>query len=121
MIGKTYTLENIHYDFDKHAIRKDAEEILDGLLKTLHENPSLKIELASHTDSRGSDNYNKSLSQNRAQAAVDYLIDHGIARERMVAKGYGETRLLNRCANGVECSEVDHQTNRRTEFTVLAF
>lgn len=119
--GKTYTLENIHYDFDKHNIRKDAAEILDGLLKTLSENPTLKIELASHTDSRGSDSYNKALSQRRAQAAVDYLVSRGIARDRMVAMGYGETRLLNKCANGVVCSEEAHQANRRTEFTVLEF
>lgn len=121
VVGKTYTLENIHYDFDKHNIRKDAAEILDGLLKTLNENPTLKIELSSHTDSRGSDSYNKALSQRRAQAAVDYLVSRGIARARMVAKGYGETRLLNECANGVACSEEAHQTNRRTEFTVLEF
>lgn len=121
VVGKTYTLENIHYDFDKHNIRKDAAEILDGLLKTLNENPTLKIELASHTDSRGSDSYNKALSQRRAQAAVDYLVSRGIARDRMVAMGYGETRLLNECANGVACSDEAHQANRRTEFTVLEF
>lgn len=121
VVGKTYRLENIHYDFDKYNIRKDAAEILDGLLKTLKENPTLKIELASHTDSRGSDSYNLALSQRRAQAAVDYLVSRGIARDRMVANGYGETRLLNKCANGVACSNEDHQTNRRTEFTVLEF
>ena len=120
-MGITYTLENIHYDFDKHNIRKDAAEILDGLVQTLNENPTLKIELASHTDSRGDDSYNKALSQRRAQSAVDYLVSRGIARNRMIPIGYGETRLLNECANGVECSAEDHQANRRTEFTVLEF
>ncbi len=120
-VGKTFTLENIHYDFDKHTIRKDAAEILDGLLETLKDNPTLKIELASHTDSRGPDSYNKALSQRRAQAAVDYLVGRGIDRERMVATGYGETQLLNKCADGVMCSKEDHQANRRTEFSVLEF
>lgn len=121
VVGKTFQLENIHYDFDKDNIRKDAADILDRLLDILRENPTLKIELASHTDSRGSDSYNLDLSQRRAQSAVNYLVSRGINRDRMVAKGYGETRLLNRCANGVECSVAEHQANRRTEFTVLEF
>jgi len=117
--GKTFRLDNIYYDFDKYNIRKDAAAILDGLVKTLKDNPTLKIELSSHTDSRGSDKYNMTLSQKRAQAAVDYIVTRGIARDRMIAKGYGESKLLNRCANGVKCSEAEHQLNRRTEFTVL--
>jgi outer membrane protein OmpA-like peptidoglycan-associated protein/tetratricopeptide (TPR) repeat protein len=117
--GKTYRLENIHYDFDKDNIRPDAALILDELVNTMNEYPTLKIELSSHTDSRGSDAYNLDLSQRRAQSAVDYLISKGIARDRMEAKGYGETRLLNHCANGVDCSVPEHQANRRTDFTVL--
>jgi len=119
--GKTIRIENIHYDFDKDNIRPDAAKILDELVRTLRDNPTLKIELASHTDSRGSDVYNEGLSQRRAQSAVNYLISRGIARERLVAKGYGEKRLLNRCANGVGCSVAEHQENRRTEFTILEF
>ncbi len=88
-------------------------------MKVLKDNPTLRIELSSHTDSRGKDKYNMALSQKRAQAAVNYLVSKGIARDRMVAKGYGESKLLNRCANGVKCSEAEHQLNRRTEFTVL--
>ncbi|MEH6307379.1 OmpA family protein [Olivibacter sp. CPCC 100613] len=117
--GKTFRLDNIYYDFDKYNIRKDAAVILDGLVKILKDNPTLRIELSSHTDSRGRDKYNMTLSQKRAQAAVDYLVSRGIARDRMIAKGYGESKLLNRCANGVKCSEAEHQLNRRTEFTVL--
>lgn len=118
-VGDKFILENIHYDFDKHNIRKDAALILDRLVATMRDNPTLKIELSSHTDSRGSDSYNEKLSQRRAQAAVDYLVTRGIARERLVAQGYGEKRLLNRCSNGVACSVAEHQANRRTEVEVL--
>ncbi len=120
-VGQTFELENIYYDFDKHNIRPDAAAILDELVRTLRDNPTLKIELSSHTDSRGSHAYNESLSQRRAQSAVDYLVSRGIARDRMVAKGYGETKLVNRCADGVPCSRDEHQANRRTEVTVLEY
>src|SRR3546814_638006 len=120
-VGQTFELENIYYDFDKHNIRPDAAAILDELVRTLRDNPTLKIELSSHTDSRGSNVYNEALSQRRAQSAVDYLVSRGIARDRMVAKGYGETRLVNRCADGIPCSRAEHQANRRTEVTVLAY
>ena len=120
-VGQTFELENIYYDFDKHNIRADAAAILDELVRTLRDNPTLKIELSSHTDSRGSNAYNEALSQRRAQSAVDYLVSRGIARDRMVAKGYGETRLVNRCADGVPCSREEHQANRRTEVTVLEY
>ncbi|MEC3879930.1 OmpA family protein, partial [Parapedobacter sp. 10938] len=120
-VGQTFELENIYYDFDKHNIRPDAAAILDELVRTLRDNPTLKIELSSHTDSRGSNAYNEALSQRRAQSAVDYLVSRGIARDRMVAKGYGESRLVNRCADGIPCSRAEHQANRRTEVTVLAF
>src|SRR5690606_25568862 len=120
-VGKTFELENIYYDFDKHNIRPDAAAVLDELVRTLRDNPTLRIELSSHTDSRGSDAYNLALSQRRAQSAVDYLVSRGIARERMEAKGYGETRLVNDCGNGVPCSAEQHQANRRTEVTVLEY
>jgi len=120
-VGKSFVLENIHYDFDKHNIRSDAAAILDELVRTLRDNPTLKIELSSHTDSRGSDAYNMALSQRRAQAAVDYLVGRGIARHRVVAKGYGETRLVNDCSDGTPCSSEQHQANRRTEVTVLEY
>lgn len=120
-VGDTFELENIYYDFDKYNIRADAAVILDELVRTLRDNPTLKIELSSHTDSRGSDEYNEELSQRRAQSAVDYIVSRGIARDRLVAKGYGESRLVNECADGVPCSREAHQANRRTEVTVLAY
>ncbi|MBL1408106.1 OmpA family protein [Sphingobacterium faecale] len=119
--GDRFVLEDIHYDLDKYFIRKDAAVILDRLVKTMKDHPSLKIELSSHTDSRGSARYNEVLSQNRAQAAVDYIVSQGISRNRLIAKGYGETRLTNRCADGISCTEQEHQANRRTEVEILEF
>lgn len=120
-VGEKFVLENIYYDFDKFDIRPDAAIILDKLVVTMHKNPTLRIELSSHTDSRGSDTYNMKLSQKRAQAAVDYIVTKGIEKDRLVAKGYGETRLVNQCANGVKCTPEEHQANRRTEVEVLAY
>lgn len=117
--GKIYVLRNIYYDFDKANIRPDAARELNKLLAILKENPSIWIELGSHTDSRGADQYNQWLSQCRANSAVQYLIDGGIERERIKARGYGETMLLNKCANGIKCSHAEHQLNRRTEFKVI--
>jgi outer membrane protein OmpA-like peptidoglycan-associated protein len=117
--GKSIILKNILYDLDKYFIREDAKPELDRLVEFMKENPSLKVELSSHTDSRASDAYNMTLSQNRAKAAVDYIVSQGISPSRLIAKGYGETRLLNKCANGVPCTEAEHQLNRRTEFKVI--
>lgn len=120
-IGKTIAIQNIHYDFDKDNIRKDAAKILDELVRTMRDNPTLEIELGSHTDSRGIDIYNLDLSQRRARSVVNYLVSRGISRSRLTAKGYGETQLLNRCANGVKCTAAEHQANRRTEFKILKY
>ena len=120
-VGESFVLENIHYDFDQHNIRPDAAGILKELARTLRDHPTLKIELSSHTDSRGSRAYNLSLSQRRATAAVEYLVNCGIARDRMVAEGYGETRPLNKCSDGVSCTAEQHQANRRTEIKILAY
>ncbi len=117
--GGNWVLKNIHYDFDKSNIRSDAALILDNVVNILNQNPGLRIELSSHTDSRGKDDYNLRLSQQRAESAVNYLVSKGIAKSRLIAKGYGETRLLNHCGNAVDCSEEDHQMNRRTEIKVL--
>lgn len=119
--GGNWVLKNIHYDFDKSQIRPDAALILNNVINIMKQNPSLIIELSSHTDSRGDDQYNLGLSQRRADAAVEYLVKNGIERARLVAKGYGESRLLNDCGNGVNCSEEKHQENRRTEIQVLSF
>lgn len=117
----SWVLKNILYDFDKSNIRADAALVLDNVVSILKQNPSLRIELSSHTDSRGDDNYNMKLSQRRADAAVAYLVGNGISRSRLVAKGYGESRLINNCGNGVNCSEEKHQENRRTAIKVLDY
>ena len=85
----------------------------------MNENPSIKIELSAHTDSRGSDSYNRKLSQNRAESTVNYLIDHGISHKRLIATGYGESRLINKCLNDVYCTNKMHEQNRRVELKVL--
>jgi outer membrane protein OmpA-like peptidoglycan-associated protein len=82
--------------------------------------PDMKIELSSHTDARGKDDYNMDLSQKRAESAKTWIVAKGISADRIVAKGYGESKLLNRCTNGVECTEEEHQLNRRTEFKILS-
>lgn len=120
-VGATVRLKDIYYDLDRFDLREDAEASLKELIRTLTANPAMKIELSSHTDSRGNDGYNMQLSQRRAQSVVDYLISMGINKDRLIARGYGETRLLNRCANDVICSETEQQENRRTEFTILAY
>jgi len=117
--NKPIVLENIYYDTDKHYIRPDAALELDKLVQTLKDNPGIKIELSSHTDSRQTHSYNNLLSQLRAEAAVNYITSQGIGRMRMTAKGYGETQLRNRCADKVNCPEEEHQLNRRTEFKIL--
>jgi len=120
-LNKEIRIENIYYDFDKSDIRSDAAIELDKLVKVLNDNPTIWIELGSHTDSRGDDRYNQWLSQRRANAAVQYIIEKGISKNRISAKGYGETRLLNRCTNGIKCSAADHQLNRRTEFKIVKY
>ncbi|MBC5993837.1 OmpA family protein [Pontibacter cellulosilyticus] len=118
-VNRAIVLENIYYDLDKWDIRPDAATELDKLVAVLKSNPKVKIEMSSHTDSRESVKYNNVLSERRAKAAVDYLVSQGIDRGRLTAKGYGKSKLVNGCADGVECSEEDHQLNRRTEFKII--
>lgn len=119
-INSSFVLKDIYYDFDKWDIIPKSAMELDKLVKTLNEYPTLKIELSSHTDARGKDQYNMTLSSKRAKSAVDYIVSQGIPRSRLVAKGYGETRHVNKCVNGVECTEEEHQENRRTEVRILS-
>ncbi|GAB4256573.1 MAG: OmpA family protein [Vicingaceae bacterium] len=122
--GRVIEIENIYYDFDKWDLRPESKKVLDNLVVILNEHKTIKIELGSHTDSRGSDRYNQLLSQRRAQSVVDYLIAKGIKKERLIAKGYGETKPvvtdeeIAKMATEEE-REAAHQKNRRTEFTVL--
>lgn len=119
IIEKPIVLENIYYDLDKWFIRPDAAKELDRLVQVMADNPSLNIELSSHTDSRAGDQYNLVLSDKRAKAAVEYVVSKGIDAKRMKWKGYGESRLVNHCKNNVDCSEELHQQNRRTEFKAI--
>jgi peptidoglycan-associated lipoprotein len=117
---KEIVLKGILYDLAKADLREESIHILDSLIKTLRDNPTFVIEVASHTDSRADSAYNIDLSQRRAQSVVDYLQSKGIEVERLVPKGYGESRLLNDCKDGVECTEEQHQQNRRTSFSVVS-
>lgn len=118
--GTTIRLERIYYNFNDASIRPDARDELNTLVSILNNYPTLAIEIASHTDSRGGTSYNRQLSQRRADKVVAYLVRQGISASRLTPTGYGESQLLNQCADGVECSELDHQYNRRTEIIVQA-
>ncbi len=117
--GKQFVLEDLYYDLDKYEIRPDAAVTLDKLAKILQDNQEVRIEIGSHTDSRAAADYNMKLSQKRSEAVVAYLISKGIDKSRLVAKGYGETQLINKCADGVDCPESEHQANRRTVIEIL--
>ncbi len=119
-VGETFVLENIYYDLDKYNIRPDAAVELNKVIRFMILYPNAVIELSSHTDSRASFEYNATLSQNRAKSAAEYICKSGnIDPKRIIYKGYGETKLVNNCSDGVNCSETDHQLNRRTEITIL--
>jgi len=115
-----YSIETIYYDFNKWFIRPDAEKELNKLVQVMKENP-VTVELGSHTDSRGSKEYNVDLSQKRAESAVRYIVLQGIDAARITAKGYGESQLMNHCMDGIPCPPREHQANRRTEFKVTGF
>lgn len=115
ILERSIVLDNIYYDLDKADIRPDAALELNKLVKILKDNPSIRIELSSHTDDRASDSYNDALSQRRAESAVAYIVSQGIDASRLVAKGYGKRQLI--IANAT--TEEEHQTNRRTEFKVI--
>lgn len=117
--GKPIQLNKIYYDMGKANITEAASSDLEKLVQFLTDNPTFKIEIASHTDnSIGSDEANMVLSQQRAAAVVKYLVQKGIPSSRMSAKGYGVTRLKYNCGPGTNCTEEQHQANRRTEFNV---
>lgn len=117
--GSVIVLENIYYDFNKSAIRKGAAPDLEALARLMKKYPSLEIELGAHTDSRGEDSYNLDLSVKRAESAKQFLMARGIDAERIKSFGYGEAYIRNKCKDGVNCSEEEHQYNRRTEVKVL--
>ena len=118
-LSKIIDIKPIYFDVNKSDIRPNAALELDKIVKVMNENPNIMIELGSHTDSRGSATSNASLSERRAQASAAYIKARITNPERITGKGYGETRLFNECADGVECSKEKHQENRRTAFIIL--
>ncbi len=110
---------NIYFDFDRSNIRKKASPDVQKMYEILSLSKDLRVEIGAHTDSRGTNEYNDRLSQRRANSVVKYLVKRGIAKSRIIPKGYGESQLKNRCSDDVPCSEVEHQANRRVEFKLI--
>jgi outer membrane protein OmpA-like peptidoglycan-associated protein/tetratricopeptide (TPR) repeat protein len=120
-LNKSIIVPNICYDLDKSDIKPEAAKELDKLVSLLNRNTSWIVEIGSHTDSRADNSYNLRLSDRRAKAAVDYIVSKGISAERLFAKGYGETKLVNECGDGTKCPEEKHAVNRRTEFRLIGY
>lgn len=118
-LAKTLDIPIIYFDLDKSFITKAAKFQLEKIVAVMNQYPSMKIDVRSHTDSRQTAKYNIALSERRAKATIDWLIKNGIAKNRLTGKGYGETQLVNRCSDDMDCSEEEHQLNRRSEFIVL--
>ncbi len=112
-------VENVYYNYGEYKILPEAQKALDKVINLMKNDLELNIELSSHTDSRSTSDYNMKLSQQRAKAAVDYIIAGGVAKNRISGKGYGESKLINKCGDGVECTQEEHAKNRRTEFKIL--
>ena len=118
-LAKIFQIKEIKFDLNKYNIRPDAAAELVKIVEAMKDHPTMKIDIRSHTDSRGSDKYNLILSDKRAKATMEWIVSQGIAKNRLTAKGYGETQLVNGCKNGVPCSEEEHQQNRRSEFIIV--
>jgi outer membrane protein OmpA-like peptidoglycan-associated protein len=117
--GDVLILEHIYYDFNKSAIRTGDARELESLASMLIKYPAMTIELESHTDSRGTEEYNLELSERRGASVKEFLIARGVATERVLLKPMGESQLRNGCQDGIICSEEEHQKNRRTEIRIL--
>lgn len=118
-LAKMLNTSQIYFDLDKSRIIQESEIELEKIIAVMQQYPSLKIDVRSHTDSRANDAYNMNLSNKRAKATINYLISKGIDKNRLTGKGYGETQLINKCKNGVKCTESMHQANRRSEFVIV--
>jgi outer membrane protein OmpA-like peptidoglycan-associated protein len=116
IIGNVY---KVYFEFDKWNLDDRATADLDILAKGMSEYPTVKIEVKSHTDSRGPETYNMKLSEKRGKSVIDYLAGKGIVASRVSANAYGETQLVNKCADGVKCTKAEHAVNRRTEIVVV--
>ncbi|WP_129748709.1 OmpA family protein [Flavobacterium anhuiense] len=119
-IAKLLNLPMNFFDLGKATIKKTSEPQLMKVVNLLNEYPAMKLDIRSHTDSRSSSESNQILSEKRAQSTKNWLIQKGISEDRLTAKGYGETQLVNKCADGVKCSEKEHMKNRRSEFIIVA-
>jgi len=119
-LAKTLNIPIIYFDLDKSFIRKDAAFELEKILAVMKQYPKMKIDVRSHTDSRQTAEYNIALSNRRAKATMQWLTKNGIASNRLTAKGYGESQLINNCADGVPCTGAEHQLNRRSEFIIIS-
>ncbi|MBP8156892.1 MAG: OmpA family protein [Flavobacterium sp.] len=119
-LADCFKINIIYFDLDKWNIRPDAAVDLAKLLDVLNQNPSMKINIRSHTDSRASHAYNAKLSDRRAKSTKDWLIKNGVAADRLTSEGLGETELVNKCADNVKCTEEEHQLNRRSEFIITS-
>ena len=117
-IAKLLNIPMIYFDLDKSFIRQDAAVELTKILDVLQQNPTMEIDVRSHTDSRNTAQYNVSLSGRRVKSTIAWLVSKGISKSRITGRGYGETQLTNNCADGVQCSEDEHQKNRRSEFII---
>ncbi len=118
LAGSVIELPNIYYNFNDATLRPDARKDMAMIAALMKQYPSVTVELASHTDARGSDTYNQDLSQRRADGVVNYLVSQGVDKARLTPVGYGEGELRNKCADGVSCSEKEHARNRRTEIRI---
>lgn len=119
-IAKVFAIKTIYFDLNKFDIRPDAALELSKILDVMMQNPTIKIDIRSHTDSRNTAAYNLKLSDKRAASTKEWLIQNGVDKSRLTAKGYGESQLVNKCADGVECTEEEHQANRRSEFVIVS-
>ena len=118
-LAKILDVSIIYFDLDKWNIRPDAAEDLEKIIAVMNQYPNMTIDIRSHTDSRQTHKYNELLSDRRAKSTLEFMVKNGINRNRLTAKGYGETQLVNNCSDDVPCSEAEHQKNRRSEFIVL--
>ena len=119
-LADVFGINLIYFDLDKWNIRPDAAVDLAKILDVLEQYPNMKIDIRSHTDSRASFKYNERLSERRAKSTLEWLVKNGIAKERLTSKGYGETQLVNKCADNDKCTEAEHQLNRRSQFIITA-
>lgn len=119
-LAKVFGIKIIYFDLDKSNIRQDAALDLAKIVEVMKQNPTMKVDVRSHTDSRQTAIYNEKLSDRRAKSTIAWMVNKGIAADRLTGKGYGESKLINKCADGVDCTEEEHQANRRSEFIIMA-